>query len=133
MRPHRSALTLSLCLAAGPALAATSPCRVDPFQMSIGSDAATHMVVRSGATCGVSFGQRSTGRSIAAGGINHVAVAEQASHGQAGTSGTSTWGYRSQKGYTGKDRFVIEAGGEVLYDRVIRGTSHVTVDVDVVP
>ncbi len=83
--------------------------------------------------CGVSFVQTGPMRSQSAGGINHLAVSEQAQHGRAGTSGYTSWGYASQKGYVGPDRFVIEAGGELMYDRVIRGTSHVTVDVVVVP
>ena len=91
------------------------------------------MVVRSGAVCGVSFTQGGLGRTVSAGGINRLAIGEQAAHGRAGTSGLNSWGYVSQKGFTGKDRFVLEVGGEIMYNRVIRGTSHVTVDVDVVP
>lgn len=139
MRHLRSASVLALALASGPALAAPpapagpSNCHVESFQLFFGSDVETHMTVRSGAVCGVSFVQGGRGRTVSAGGINRMGVSEQAQHGRAGTSGFSSWGYASQKGYVGPDRFVLEIGGEIMYDRVIRGTSHVTVDVNVVP
>lgn len=128
---HRSASILILAVAAGPAAAAS--CHVDPFQVHFGTDSQTHMVVKSGMTCGVSFVQGGLGRTVNAGGINQLTISEQASHGRAGTTGLTAWGYQSQKGYAGKDRFVVETGGEIMGDRVIRGTSHFTVDVDVVP
>lgn len=130
MRQLRSAIALSSALAASPALAAD--CHVDPFQLFFGSDVETHMTVRSGATCGVSFLQGGRGRTISAGGINRLLISEQPQHGRAGTSGFTSWGYASQKGYVGHDRFVVESAGEIMYDRIIRGTTNITVDVDVV-
>lgn len=132
MRLHLSVLVPLLALASGPAAAAAT-CQIAPFDLSFGSDGETTMVVRSGAVCGVSFVQGGRGRTVSAGGINHLGISEQGLHGRAGTSGYNGWGYQSQKGYVGKDRFVLEVGGEIMYSRVIRGTSHITVDVDVVP
>ena len=92
------------------------------------------MVVRSGAACGVSFGPTGPGRTlVSAGGINHLSVSEPPLHGRAVTSGLNRWGYQPQKGYVGPDRFVLDVGGEFMTRRVIAGTSHITVDVDVVP
>jgi hypothetical protein len=119
-------------LTASPALAAAN-CQITPFTISFVSDSETTMVVRSGSVCGASFISGGRGRTVSAGGINHLAVFEQGAHGRAGTSGFNVWGYQSQKGYVGRDRFVLEVGGEIMYERVIRGTSHVTVNVDVVP
>lgn len=132
MRLDRIASALLLALAASPA-AAAGTCQVTPFQLNFGQDVETRMVVRSGTVCGASFVQGGRGRTISAGGINHLGIAEQAQHGRAGTSGMTTWGYQSQKGYVGGDRFVVESSGEIMYDRVIRGVSRITVDVDVVP
>ena len=129
LRLHRSAAVLLAVLAASPAEAAT--CHVDSFQLNFGQDIETRMTVTSGAVCGVSFVQGGRGRTVSAGGINHLAIAEQASHGRAGMSGLTSWGYASQKDYVGQDRFTVESGGEIMYDRVIRGTSRITVDVDV--
>ncbi|MGI3902075.1 MAG: hypothetical protein ACRYGP_26370 [Janthinobacterium lividum] len=126
----RFAAFLLAGLTASPALAAT--CQITPFELSFTNDSATTMVVTSGSVCGVNFISGGRGRTVSAGGINHLAVAEQGTHGRAGTQGFNVWGYQSQKGYVGKDRFVLEVGGEIMYNRVIRGTSHVTVDVDVV-
>ena len=47
-------------------------------------------------------------------------------------TGLQRLGLPSQKVYVGQDRFVLEVGGENMDRRVFRGTSHVTVDVDVV-
>ena len=127
----RLALVAVLLPAAGPAFAAN--CQVDPFQLFFGSDGTTHMVVKSGAVCGVSFTQGGRGRTVSAGGVNHLAISEPAAHGRAGTSGMTSWGYAPQKGYVGHDRFVLEVGGEIMAERIFRGTSHITVDVDVVP
>lgn len=136
LRHLRSASVLALALTATPALAATSApanCHVEPFQLNFGVDVETRMTIKSGAVCGVSFTQSGLGRTVNAGGINHMAISEQPRHGRAGTSGFTSWGYASQKGYVGADRFVVEAGGEIMSNRVIRGTSQITVDVDVVP
>ncbi len=133
MRHLRSAASLlAAVLWAGPACAAAN-CQIAPFTLSFVSDSETTMVVRSGSVCSVNFLSGGRGRTVSAGGINHLAVSEQGAHGRAGTSGFNVWGYQSQKGYVGHDRFVLEVGGEIMYNRVIRGTSHVTVAVDVVP
>ena len=132
MRHILPASLVIVALSAGPSFAAAD-CRITPFTLSFVSDTETTMVVRSGSVCGVSFVQSGRGRTVSAGGVNHLAVSEQGMHGRAGTSGLNAWGYQSQKGYIGKDRFVLEVGGEIMYNRAIRGTSHVTVDVDVVP
>ena len=130
MRHLWSAAALTVALAASPARAAD--CQVDPFQLFFGSDVETHMTVRSGATCGVSFMAGGRGRTVSAGGINRLLISQQPQHGRAGTSGFTSWGYASQKGYVGHDRFVVESADEIMYDRIIRGTSNITVDVDVV-
>ena len=127
----RLALVAALSSAAAPAFAAN--CQVTPYQLFFGSDGSTRMVVKSGAVCGVSFTQGGRGRTVSAGGVNHLAISEQAAHGRAGTQGLTSWGYASQKGYVGPDRFVLEVGGEIMAERILRGTSHITVDVDVVP
>ncbi len=133
MHLRRSASILILAASTWPAAAAPGACHVDPFQLSVGADVETHMVVKSGAVCGVSFVQGGRGRTVSAGGINRLGISEQAGHGRAGTSGMTSWGYASQKGYVGHDRFVVESSVEIMYDRILRGTSHITVDVDVVP
>lgn len=130
MRHLWFAAAVMVALAASPARAAD--CQVDPFQLFFGSDVETHMTVRSGTTCGVSFMAGGRGRTISAGGINRLLIAQPPQHGRAGTVGFTSWGYASQKGYVGHDRFVVESAGEIMYDRIIRGTSNITVDVDVV-
>ena len=130
MRHLRSIAALTGVLATGPALA--TDCHVDPFQLFFGSDVETHMTVRSGTTCGVSFLQGGPGRTISAGGINRLLISQAPQHGRASTSGFDSWGYASQKGYVGHDRFVVESAGELMYRRIIRGTSNITVEVDVV-
>lgn len=130
MHHLRLALLLAGSFAVSPAMAAT--CHINPFELTFTNDSATTMVVTSGSVCGVNFISGGRGRTVSAGGINHLVIAEQGVHGRAGTQGFNVWGYQSQKGYVGKDRFVLEVGGEIMYDRVIRGTSRVTVDVDVV-
>ena len=131
MSPIRSVSVLILALAPVPAAAAN--CQVTPFTLNFGIDGDTRMVVRSGAPCGLSFVQGGPGRTVSAGGINHLGISEPPSHGRATTSGFNAWGYQSQKGYVGKDRFVLDVGGEIMYRRIIAGTSHIAVDVDVVP
>lgn len=120
----------ALASAAGPAAAT---CQLTPFQVQFGVDAETHMTVGSGQTCGVSMQMGGRGRTVSGGGPNGMEVGEAPTHGVAKTFGLNAWGYASRPGYTGQDRFVILSSGEIMGERIIRGTSHITVDVDVVP
>ncbi len=75
-----------------------------------------------------------TYRSAYVGGPGAVSVSVPASHGVASTPTLQTWSYVSQAGYVGRDHFVFDETGEVMTTRrVVRGTSHIDVDVDVVP
>lgn len=124
-----------LALAAGPAAAAAAgaPCQLTPFQVQFGSDAETRMTVRTGQTCGVSMLMGGRGRTVSGGGPNGMEVGEAPVHGVAKTFGLNAWGYASKPGYTGQDRFVILSSGELMGEHIIRGTSRITVNVDVVP
>ena len=143
-RPRSALLALAaglavpvLPLAAGAAAAAPTPapsvCQLTPFQVQFGSDAETRMRVRSGQTCGVSMLMGGRGRTVSGGGPNGMQVGEAPAHGVARTFGLNAWAYASKPGYTGQDRFVILSSGELMGERIIRGTSRITVDVDVVP
>ena len=76
---------------------------------------------------------RGRGRTVSGGGPNGMQVGEMPAHGVARTFGLNAWGYASKPGYAGPDRFVILSSGELMGERIIRGTSRITVDVDVVP
>ena len=116
----------------GPALA--GDCRIEHFEFVFGSDAQTHMVVKSGRLCSISMRMGLAYRSAYVGGPGTVSVSTPASHGLASTPTLQTWAYISQPGYVGKDHFVFDETGEVMTTRrVARGTSHIDVDVDVVP
>ena len=129
---RRCAIAVSMVAMAGPALAAD--CRIDHFSFVFGSDSQTHMVVKSGRLCTISMRMGLAYRSAYVGGPGAVAVSTPASHGVATTPTLQTWTYVSQAGYVGKDHFVFDETGEVMTTRqVIRGTSHIDVDVDVVP
>lgn len=82
--PHLRFSSLLLAIfTVSPALAAT--CHITPFQLSFTSDSATTMVVTSGSACGVNFISGGRGRTVSAGGINHLVIAEQGAHGRAAT------------------------------------------------
>ena len=131
MHATRTVMVLVIGIASTPAWAAT--CHIDPFQATFGSDVETRMVVKSGTTCGVSMLMGGPGRTVNAGGPTSMAISQQAAHGVARTSGTNQWGYTPQRGYVGQDRFVVDSTGEIMAQRIYRGTSHFTIDVDVVP
>ncbi len=131
MRGFHAAFILGLAAAASPASAAG--CHVDSFSFIFGSDAQTHMTVKSGQLCNVSMRMGLRMRSANVGGPSDVSVAEQAAHGVASTPDLQNWNYVSRPGYVGKDRFVIQETGEVMARYVYSGTSHFTVDVDVMP
>ncbi len=129
---RRCATAFFMVAMTGPALA--GDCRFDRFSFVFGSDAQTHMVVRSGRLCTISMRMGLAYRSAYVGGPGAVSVSTPASHGVASTPTLQTWTYVSQKGYVGKDHFVFDETGEVMTTRrVLRGTSHIDVDVDVVP
>ncbi len=129
---RRYAVAILMVGTAGPALA--SDCRIQNFQFVFGSDAQTRMVVRSGRLCKISMQMGLTYQQAYVGGPGAISVSMPASHGVASTPTLQTWSYVSQPGYVGKDHFVFDESGEVMTTRrVLRGTSHIDVDVDVVP
>ena len=129
---QRHAIAIVMVATAGPALA--SDCRIDRFTIIFGSDSQTRMVVKSGRLCSITMHMGLTQRSAYVGGPGAVSISSPASHGVASTPTLQTWTYVSQPGFVGKDHFVFDESGEVMTPRrVIRGTSHIDVDVDVVP
>ena len=131
-RTMRNAIAISMVMMAGPALA--SDCRIDQFSIVFGSDSQTRMVVKTGRLCSIMMHMGLTNRSAYVGGPNAISISTPASHGVASTPTPRTWTYVSQPGYVGQDHFVFDQTGEVMTTRrVVRGTSHIDVDVDVVP
>jgi len=127
-----AAFVVALVMPATPASAVG--CHVDTFSVVFGSDSQTHMTVKSGQLCNVAMTMGLRMRSVNAGGPSDMSVAEQAAHGLASVPNLQNWNYVSRPGYVGKDRFVLQDTGEVMTTRhVYNGTSHITVDVDVVP
>lgn len=123
-----------LGLATSPSPAFAVGCHVDSFSFVFGVDAQTHMTVKSGQLCNIAMRMGLRMRSANVGGPSDMSVAEQAAHGVASVPDLQNWNYVSRPGYVGKDRFVLQDTGEVMTTRhVYNGTSHITVDVDVVP
>ena len=129
---RRCAIAISILVMAAPALAAD--CRIEHFQFVFGSDAQTRMVVKSGRLCTISRQMGLANRSAYVGGPDATSISTPPSHGVASTPTLQTSTYVSQAGYVGKDHFVFDVTGEVMTTRrVLRGTSHIDVEVDVVP
>ena len=129
---RRCAIAVIMVAMATPALAAN--CQIEHFEFVFGTDAQTRMVVKSGRLCTISMRMGLAYRSAYVGGPGAISVSTPASHGVASTPTLQSWAYVSQPGYVGKDHFVFDETGEVMTTRrVVRGTSHIDVDVDVVP
>ena len=125
MRIGSCLVLLLLCLQAGPVLAAD--CTVAPFSTVPGADVTTRWTVRSGHPCQLLL---SVGTGID---VSDMRVVEAAAGGTATTPTLNTIRYVPRPGFTGHDRFVVERTAEAMARRVLRGTAHWTVEVDVVP
>lgn len=93
-----------------PALAAD--CSFAAFSTVPGVDMTTRWTVRSGRPCDMTV---------------------PVNDGTASTPTESRIRYVSRPGFVGHDRFVISRTAESMARRVLRGTAHWTVEVDVVP
>jgi hypothetical protein len=105
---------ISCCSAAAQA----EDCDLARYNVYFGSDGSTTMTVKSGKICDeplYSGGLR----------IHGLTISSPAKNGTAFTRGND-FAYRSRPGFTGTDRFVVAVASYL-------GTSHLTVDVDVVP
>lgn len=132
MHPARCAMILVFLLPTTDLLAAG--CSISGYQFVFGQDAETHMVVKSGSPCGSSFGKVTSHPALAQiGDASGTAISQDATNGTASVQGNHRWQYMPSRGFTGKDRFVVAISGEMMGRYVQRGTSHLTVDVDVVP
>lgn len=125
MRVGSRLLIFLLGLHAGPVLAAD--CGFEPFSTVAGADVTTHWRVRSGRACTLLL-KVDSGVEV---GDMHVAAA--AAGGTATTPSLNTIRYVPRPGFTGHDRFVVERTAESMGRRVLRGTAHWTVEVDVLP
>lgn len=108
-----------------PALAAD--CSFAAFSTVPGVDMTTRWTVRSGRPCDMTV---PVNDGI---GVSSMLVVDQAGDGTASTPTESRIRYVSRPGFVGHDRFVISRTAESMARRVLRGTAHWTVEVDVVP
>ena len=125
MRFGSGLVVLLLGLKAAPALAAN--CTVEPFSTVPGADVTTRWTVRSGHACDLTL---RVGNGI---GVSSMAVIKPAAGGTASTPTLNSIRYLPRPGFVGHDRFVIERTAEGMARRVLRGTAHWTVEIDVVP
>ena len=132
MRLARCITTFAFLLPASNLLAAT--CSISGYQFMFGQDTETHMIVKSGTLCGSTFGKVTSHPALAQiGGPTGTVVSEAATNGTASVLSESHWQYVPRRGFVGKDRFVVAISGEMMGRFVQRGTTHLTVEVDVVP
>ena len=104
-------------------------CHVDHYNFVFGQDTSTHMMVKSGKTCGSSI-------RVGGGGLTSLTIAQPPQSGQATTPSSVRWEYRPKPGYSGKDAFVVQGTGESMSSKrgiVHSGNVNINVDVDVVP
>jgi hypothetical protein len=125
MRRLSGVLILWLGLQTSSAFAAN--CTFQPFTTVPGADVELQWGARSGRPCTLLL--HITG-SI---GASRMLVARQAVHGVAATPTLSSISYVSQPGFVGHDSFVVDRTAEAMTPRVMRGTAHWTIDVDVTP
>ncbi len=116
---------LLLGLRASTVLAAT--CTFQPFTTVPGADVDIRWAAKSGHPCTLVLTVDSHIE------VQRMLVVQQAAHGTAATPTLSSISYRSRPGFVGRDSFVIERTAEGMARRVIGGTAHWTVNVDVVP
>ncbi len=125
MRFGSGVLAVLLGLQATSVLAAD--CAFQPFSTVPGADVSLQWTARSGRPCELLL---RVGNGT---GATRMLVVQQAANGTAATPTLSSIRYVSRPGFVGRDRFVIERTAESMARRVIRGTAHWTIDVNVVP
>ena len=70
------------------------------------------------------------------GGLTSLSISHAPQNGTATTPGSYRWEYKSARGFTGKDAFVVQltgSGGNKRGTRASSGTTNISVDVDVMP
>ena len=105
-------------------------CHIDTYNFVWGADTSTHMTVKSGHRCGSTI-KHSNGS-----GATATDISQPAANGTASAPSPNLWEYNARKGFAGKDSFVVATTGESMSGkraRVFSGTTHISVDVDVVP
>ena len=111
-----------------PGAASAAACHVDPFRMVYGTDSQTHMEMREGGHCAITFHRHAAA-------VSSVGVAQDAKNGTVSIIG-NRWEYRPRSGFTGHDAFVVRASGEYMNNRHgtdFKGATNVAVEVDVMP
>ena len=110
-------------------LVKAADCHIDNFHFTYGSDTSTHMNVKSGKSCGSTMTTKG-------GGLSSLAIAQSPQNGSATTPSSYRWEYKSARGFTGKDTFVVQltgSGGNNRGTHISSGTTNISVDVDVMP
>lgn len=126
IRAFSTGVVVLLCCSAAHA----ADCHIDPYNFTWGSDTSTHMTVKSGHACGSTIGHGNGS------GARQTDISQPAANGTADAPSANSWKYVARKGFTGKDSFVVATTGESMGSktgRVFSGTTHISVDVDVVP